>query len=169
VIVRPKPSLLLACLALALAACVPRPPAVVAPPPLPPPAPTVSPEEEARAREAQAQRLWEQGTLSGRQGRWSEAERLYRQAAALRPAHPTYHMALATALLQQGRESDAADAMLAGVRAEEALPRPNHRVLAVDYERLIELLERLDRLDEARTARERQRFHRTMRDATPPR
>ena len=158
-------------LLLAPAACTPRRPVVVVPPPPPPPPPEpeITPEEEAAAREAAARRAWEQGTEAGRQGRWADAERLYRQAATLRPDRPVYHMALAGALLQQGREREGADAMLAGIRAEEALPNANHRVLAVDYERLIQLLERLGRLDEARTARERQRFHRTMRDAAPPR
>ena len=169
-----RPKYLLTALALLLAAtaCAPRKP-VVAPPPLPAPAPPPPPppsaEEVNRARVAEAQRWWQEGVAAGRQGRWYDAERLYRQAVSARPGLPTYHMALASALLQLGRDNDAATAMLAGIRAEEALPQPNHRVLAVDYERLIQLLERAGRLDEARTARERQRFHRMMRDAAPPR
>ncbi|HEU4455845.1 MAG TPA: hypothetical protein VFR81_22460 [Longimicrobium sp.] len=159
-------------LLLAATACAPRKP-VVAPPPLPAPAPPPPPppsaEEVNRTRVAEAQRWWQEGVAAGRQGRWYDAERLYRQASVAQPAVPTYHMALASALAQLGRDNEAANAMQAGIRAEEALPRPNHRVLAVDYQRLIQLLERANRLDEARTARERQRFHQTMRDATPPR
>ncbi len=168
---RPKYLLTALMLVLSAAACGPRRPVVAPPPPAPAPpaAPPPTAEEAERARAADALRWWEQGVVAGRQGRWSDAERLYRQAAAAQPGAPTYHMALASALSQQGRENDAANAMLAGIRAEEALPRPNHRVLAVDYQRLIRLLERLNRLDEARAARERQRFHQTMRDAAPPR
>ena len=153
-----------------LAACTPR--AVVAPPPPPPapapPPPAPSPEELARAREADARSAWVEGTQLGRQGRWYDAEAKYREAVRAQPAEPTYHMALAGALLQLRRDGEAADAMLAGIRAEEARPFPNHRVLAVDYERLVQLLTRLNRLDEARTAAERQRFHRMMRDAQRP-
>jgi thioredoxin-like negative regulator of GroEL len=169
--VRLKYLLLAVPLLLAPAACTPRRPVVVVPPPPPPPPPEpeITPEEEAAAKVASARRAWEQGTEAGRQGRLSDAERLYRQATVLQPDTPVYHMALASVLLQQERWSEGADEMLAGIRAEEALPNPNHRVLAVDYERLIQLLDRLGRLDEARTARERQRFHRTMRDAAPPR
>lgn len=152
----------------ALAACAPRQPVAPPPPPAPPP-PAMTAEELARAGDAEARRAWDEGTRLGRQGRWPEAEARYRQAARVRPDSATYHMALATALLQQGRESEAADALQAAIRAEEARPSPNHRVLAVDYERLIALFERTGRLDEARTARERQRFHRTMRDSAPPR
>ena len=47
-------------------------------------------------------------------------------------------------------------------------PNPNHRVLAVDYDRLIAMLTRLNRLDEARSAQERQAFHRRLRDAEVP-
>lgn len=152
-----------------LAACTPRQP--IAPPPPapapPPPPPPPSSEEVARASEADARSAWVEGTQLGRQGRWADAEARYRVAVRAQPANPTYHMALASALLQLGRDSEAADAMLAGIRAEAALPAPNHRVLAVDYERLVQLLTRLGRLDEARAATERQRFHRMMRDAQP--
>ena len=117
---------------------------------------------------ARAQRLWEEGTTLGRQARWAQAERSYREAAALQPDSATYNMALATALLQQGRDGEAADALLAGIRAEEAETPPNHRLIAVDYERLIQALERANRLDEARSARERQRLHRMLRDTAPP-
>ena len=34
--------------------------------------------------------------------------------------------------------------------------------------RVIQILERVNRLDEARSARERQRLHRMLRDAQPP-
>ena len=78
-------------------------------------------------------------------------------------------MALAPALLQQRRVSEAATVMLGASRLEEAEQPVNHRVLAVDYERVIQVLERAGRLDEARQARDRQRFHRMMRDAQPPR
>lgn len=118
---------------------------------------------------AHARRLWEEGTTLGRQGRWGQAERSYREAASLRPDSATYHMALASALLQMGRDSEAADALLAGIRAEEAETVVNHRLIAVDYERLVQALERANRLDEARTARERQRLHRMLRDTSPPR
>ncbi|HEY7767619.1 MAG TPA: hypothetical protein VIB55_05525, partial [Longimicrobium sp.] len=105
----------------------------------------------------------------GRQARWAEASEAYRRAAELDPGEVRYHMALADALLQGGREWESADALMAGIRAEEAKLNPNHRVLGVDYERLIRLLTRLNRLDEARTARERQEHHRRLRDAAPPR
>jgi tetratricopeptide (TPR) repeat protein len=153
---------------LAMAACTPPPPPPP-PAPLPPPPPAMTAEEMAAEKAARAQRLWEEGTTFGRQGRWAQAERSYREAANLQPDSSTYNMALASALLQQGRESEAADAMLAAIRAEEAEPSPNHRVLAVDYERLIATLDRVNRFDEARTAREKQRLHRMLRDTGPPR
>jgi tetratricopeptide (TPR) repeat protein len=151
-----------------LAACAPRRPMTPAPAPAPPP-PVEAPVEADAARTARAQRAWEQGTAMGRQGRWVDAETHYRQAAAARPDSSVYHMALANALLQQGKRDAAADAMLAAIRIDERKSPPNHRVLAVDYERLIGLLESLNRLDEARAARERQRFHRMMRDTATPR
>jgi tetratricopeptide (TPR) repeat protein len=152
---------------LALAACVPRP--VVVPPPLPPPPPPPPPPVETEVdRTARAQQLWMSGTTFGQQGRWAQAERAYREAIALRPDSAGYQLALATSLLQQQRDSEAADVLLGAIRLEEAAPSPNHRVLAVDYERLIQILERVNRLDEARTARERQRLHRMLRDAQPP-
>jgi len=153
-------------LTLATFACAPPPPP---PAPLPPPPPAPTAEEMAAERATRAQRLWEEGSAMGRQGRWNQAERAYREAVTLLPDSATYHMALATALLQQGRDSDAADAMMAGIRAEEAETPPNHRLIAVDYERLLQILERVNRLDEARSARERQRLHRMLRDTTPPR
>jgi tetratricopeptide (TPR) repeat protein len=152
-------------LLVALAACMPRP--VVAPPPLPPPPPPPPVETEAE-RIVRGHHLWEDGTLLGRQGRWMQAERAYRDAIAISPDSATYQMALATALLQQQRDTEAADAMLAAIHLEEAGPAPNHRVLAVEYEQLIQILERVNRLDEARQARERQRLHRMLRDASPP-
>jgi tetratricopeptide (TPR) repeat protein len=148
-----------------LGACTPPP--VVLPPPPPPPVPVQTPEEIAAERVARARQLWTEGTNLGKQGRWVQAERSYREAATLQPDSATYQLALATALLQQGRDSDAASALLAGIRVEEAAQPVNHAVIAVEYERVIQILERVGRLDEARTARERQRFHRMMRDATP--
>jgi predicted Zn-dependent protease len=149
-----------------LPACTPRPsvaPPAPAPAPAPPPGPTA--EELESMSEAAARRAWEQGTALGRQGRWAEAEERYRTAARLRPLDSRYHMALSTALLNQRRVSEAADALWAGIRADEALRPVNHRVLAVDYERLIEMLERSGRGREAQQARERQAYHRRMRDA----
>ena len=151
---------------LALSACVPRP--VVLPPPPPPPPPPPVVEETEADRSARAQELWTSGTMLGRQGRWAQAERAYRDAVALQPDSEGYQLALTTALLQEQRDSEAADVLLGAIRLEEAAPSPNHRVLAVDYERLIQILERVDRLDEARAARDRQRLHRMLRDAQPP-
>jgi tetratricopeptide (TPR) repeat protein len=151
---------------LALAACVP-PPVVVPPPPPPPPPPPVVVETEADVS-ARAQQLWTSGTALGRQGRWVQAERAYREAIALRPDSVGYQLSLATALLQQLRDSEAADVLLGAIGLQEAAPTPNHRLLAVDYERVIQILERVNRLDEARLARERQRLHRMLRDAAPP-
>jgi tetratricopeptide (TPR) repeat protein len=152
------------------AACQPRQPVVVAPPPPPPPpAPVLTDVELEAQRGAEARRLWEQGIVLGRQGRWSDAANSYRRAAELRPDSAVYHMAQADALVQQGRAWEGADAMKAGIAAAERKQPVNHRVLAVDYDRLIALLDRLGRADEARLARDRQRFHRMMRDSAPPR
>jgi hypothetical protein len=153
-----------------LTACTPRRRVVVAPPPPPPPppAPVVTEAEANVARDLEARRFWEQGTAQGRRGAWSQAADSYRRAAEIRPDSVVYHMALSTALVQQGRAWEAADAMRAGIQVAERRQPVNHRILAVDYERLIELLTRLNRLDEARAARERQRFHRMMRDSSPP-
>ncbi len=153
--------------ALSLAGCTPPP--VVIPPPPPPPPPERTAEEIAAERAARARQLWEEGITFGRQGRWFQAERSYREGATLQPDSSKFPMAQATALLQMGRDPEAADALLAAIRLEEAGQPVNHGVLAVDYERLIQILERVGRLDEARTARERQRFHRMMHDAQPPR
>ncbi|MBV9108831.1 MAG: hypothetical protein JO306_05465 [Gemmatimonadetes bacterium] len=149
---------------LALAACQPPRP-VVLPPPPPPPAPSA--QEVAVEHAASANQLWEEGTALGRQGQWARAEQSYRQAVALEPDSAKYPLAQAGALLQLGRDSDAANALQAAIRIEEAQNPVNHALVAVDYERLIQVLERVGRLDEARTARERQRFHRMMRDAAP--
>jgi tetratricopeptide (TPR) repeat protein len=154
---------------LALSACVPRPVVLPpAPPPLPPPPPPPVVEETEAEKAARAQQLWTTGTALGQQGRWAQAERAYRDAVALSPDSVSYQLSLSTALLQQQRDNEAADVLLGAIRLEEAAPSPNHRVLAVDYERLIQILERVNRLDEARTARERQRLHRMLRDAQPP-
>lgn len=161
--------IVLALLPLALAACYPRQPvAPPPPPPPPPPAPALTAEEQARMQRQRAERFFQEGVSLGRQSRWSEAADRYRLAAEAYPREPRYPLALSDALLAQGREWEAADALLAGIRVEEGLPNPNHRVLAVDYERLIRLLTRLNRLDEARTAQEQQNHHRRMRDANTP-
>lgn len=154
------PALLL--LAAALPACTPRRPP---PAPTPPPAPVAAdPQVEARARAATAQRRFDEGVLLGRQSRWRDAEAKYREAARLDPAEPSYAMALSAALLSQGRASEAADALLAGIHAEERRADPNHRVLAVDYERLIALLARVGRESEIPRHREQLRYHREQRD-----
>ena len=154
---------------LVLSACVPRPVVLPPPPPpLPPPPPPPVVEETEADRSARAQQLWTSGTVLGRQGRWGEAEHAYREAVSLRPDSVSYQLSLTTALLQQQRDSEAADVLLGAIRLQEAAPSPNHRLLAVDYERLIQILERVNRLDEARTAREKQRLHRMLRDALPP-
>jgi tetratricopeptide (TPR) repeat protein len=160
-------SILLVLAPLALAACYPRQP--VAPPPAPPPPPAaISPAEEAVRRMQLARRLFDEGVRLGRQSRWAEAADRYRLAIDAMPNEARYHLALSDALLSQGREWEAADALQAGIRAEEAASNPNHRVLAVDYERLIGLLTRLNRLDEAREAAAQQARHRRMRDAAVP-
>ncbi|WP_420128955.1 hypothetical protein [Longimicrobium sp.] len=161
-------SILLAFVPLALVACYPRQPVAPPPAPLPPPPVAVSPAEEAVQRMQRARRLFDEGVSLGRQSRWSEAADRYRLAIEAVPNEVRYHMALADALLSQGRDWEAADALQAGIRVEEAGPDPNHRVLAVDYERLIGLLNRLNRLDEARQAAERQDRHRRLRDAAVP-
>lgn len=152
-------------IALGTFACTPPPPP---PPPLPPPVAAPTNEELEAEKTARARRLWEEGTAMGRQGRWNQAESLYRDAAELRPDSAVYQMARATALLQMGRYGEAADALSAGIRVEEAETPVNHRLIAVDYERLIDTLERANRLDEARQARDRQRLHRMLRDTSPP-
>lgn len=157
---------ILALAAAAMGACTPPPPAPPAPAPLPA-APPPSAEEVERAAEEQARRSWEQATAFGRQGRWRDAEMLLRTAIRQRPSNPTYHLALANALVQQSRDSEAADALWAGIRAQEAVPSPNHRVLVVDYDRLVELLTRVGRAGDAQQARARQAEHRRLRDAAP--
>ena len=149
-------------------ACMPPPPPPPpAPVPLPPPPPPLTTEEMERTAEEQARRSWEQATALGRQGRWREAEGLLRTAVQQRPSNHTYHLALSNALVQQSRDSEAADALWAGIRVQEAVPSPNHRVLVVDYERLVELLTRVGRASEAQQARARQAEHRRLRDAAP--
>lgn len=159
-----------AVLALALLpACTPRRPVVLPPPPPPPPAePVLTDAQLEMQKDLDAHRLWQEGTAYGRRGDWRQAEASFRGAASTRPDSATYHQALATALLQQGKTWEAADAMQLAIRAAEARRPVNHRVLAVDYDRLIQLLDRLNRLDEARVARDRQRFHRMMRDSQQP-
>jgi tetratricopeptide (TPR) repeat protein len=162
-------SIFLVLVPLALAACYPRQP--VAPPPLPPPPPppaAVDPAQLAVQRMQRAQRAYDEGVRLGRQSRWAEAADRYRLAIEAVPNEVRYHMALSDALLSSGREWEAADALQAGIRAEESGPNPNHRVLAVDYDRLIRLLTRLNRLDEAREAAARQAQHRRLRDAAVP-
>ena len=160
---------LLALFSLTLAACYPRQPVAPPPaPPPPPPAPTLTEEDAARARLQRAERFFDEGVSLGRQSRWAEAADRYRLASEANPNEPRYPLALAEALLSQGRDWEAADALLAGIRVEERRQSPNHRVLAVDYERLIRLLTRLNRLDEARLAQEQQSYHRRLRDAATP-
>lgn len=156
----------LALLPLAAAACYPRQP--VAPPPVAPPVifiPAPSAEDEARTRHERAERFFDEGVSLGRQSRWAEAADRYRLAAEADPGDSRYPMALSQALLSAGREWEAADALQTAIRLDENVATPNHRVLAVDYDRLIALLTRLNRLDEARQAQERMSFHRRMRDA----
>lgn len=161
-------SVLLILAPLALAACYPRQP--VAPPPViiirAPPAPSAA--EEAVQRMERARRAYDEGVRLGRQSRWAEAAERYQMAVENGPNEVRYHLALSDALLALGREWEAADALQAGIRVEEAGPNPNHRVLAVDYERLIRLLTRLNRLDEARQATDAQARHRRLRDAAVP-
>jgi tetratricopeptide (TPR) repeat protein len=162
-------SILLVLAPLALAACYPRQPVAPPPAPLPPPPPaTLSPAEEAVLRMQRARRAYDEGVRLGRQSRWADAADRYRLAVESMPNEVRYHMALSDALLALGREWEAADALQAGIRVEEAGPNPNHRVLAVDYERLIGLLTRLNRLDEAREAAAHQARHRRLRDAAVP-
>jgi tetratricopeptide (TPR) repeat protein len=161
-------SFLLVLAPLALAACYPRQPVAPPPAPPPPPAATISPAEEAVQRMQRARRAFDEGVRLGRQSRWADAADRYRLAVESMPNEVRYHLALSDALLSMGREWEAADALLAGIRVEENGPNPNHRVLAVDYERLIALLTRLNRLDEAREAAAQQARHRRMRDAAVP-
>lgn len=159
-----QPRWTLAVLLLALGACQPRMPAAAAP--LPEPAVIEPPPLEGMLeRLERARRLFDEGVLLGRQSRWRDAADRYRLAAEADPADPRYPMALADALAADGRDSEAADALAAAIRLEEGAPRPNHRVLYVDYERLVRLLTRTGRLDEARAARARQEEHRRLRDA----
>lgn len=148
----------------ALAACQPRAPLA----PVPPPAPVVveapAPEEALLERLARARRLFDEGVGLGRQSRWTEAAERYRLAAEADPDDARYALALAEALAWSERWSEAADALAAAIRVEEGASRPNHRVLYVDYERLQRWLTRAGRLDEARRARDRQEYHRRLRD-----
>jgi tetratricopeptide (TPR) repeat protein len=148
---------------LPLAACQPRPPAlpVPAPEPLAEPA---SPEEVLVASLRRARLLFDEGVALSRQSRWWEAAERFPWAAQADPHDPRYPVALSGALAALGRDSEAADALAAAIRIEEGAARPNHRVLYVDYERLIRWLERAGRLDEARAARLRQEHHRRHRD-----
>jgi tetratricopeptide (TPR) repeat protein len=123
--------------------------------------------ELLRQARADAQRWFSEGTRLGRQGQWTQAEAQYRRAVAAYPADPAYHFALANALLGQLRVNEAADAFQAGIDLEEASPTPNHRLMAEDYERLIQLLTRAGRAEQAQAARDRQRYHRELRDAVP--
>jgi tetratricopeptide (TPR) repeat protein len=155
----------LALLPLAAAACYPRQPVA---PPAPPPVifiPAAPPVEDTRTQRERAERFFDEGVGLGRQSRWAEAAERYRLAAEADPADSRYPMALSQALLSAGRDWEAADALQAAIRLDENVATPNHRVLAVDYDRLIALLTRLNRLDEARVAQDRLAYHRRMRDA----
>ena len=158
-----QPRWTLALLLPALAACQPRMPVAAAP--LPEPVVVGAPVEPLLERLERARRFFDEGVRLGRQSRWAEAADRYRLAAEADPADPRYPVALSAALLADGREWEAADALAAAIRLEEASPRPNHRVLFVDYERLVRLLTRTGRHDEARAARDRQEHHRRLRDA----
>ena len=159
-------SIVLALVPVALAACYPRQP--VAPPPAPPPPAVLHIAASDEAAEQRAERFFDEGVSLGRQSRWAEAADRYRLAAEADPEDARYPLALSNALLNQGREWEAADALQAAIRIEETSAAPNHRVLAVDYDRLIALLRRLNRLDEARAAEQRQAEHRRLRDAAVP-
>lgn len=146
-------------------ACQPRAPLAPAPLPEPVVIEAAAPEEDLVMGMERARRLFEEGVLLGRQSRWSEAAERYRLAASADPADARYPLALADALVAQGRDGDAADALAAAIRIDEGAPRPNHRVLYIDYERLVRLLTRANRHEDARAARDRQEHHRRMRDA----
>lgn len=155
----------LALLPLATAACYPRQPVA---PPAPPPVifiPAAPPVDDTRTQRERAERFFDEGVGLGRQSRWAEAAERYRLAAEADPGDSRYPMALSQALLSAGRDWEAADALQAAIRLDENVATPNHRVLAVDYDRLIALLTRLNRLDEARVAQDRLAYHRRMRDA----
>lgn len=138
------------------------------PPPAPPPGALPDSATSARAAEAEARRWFDEGVLMGRQSRWTEAEQRYRRAIAARGTEPTYRFALASALLAQNRVSEAADAFQAGIDLEEKAPNPDHALLAEEYERLIQILTRLGQQDRIAVARDRQRYHRELRDVLPP-
>lgn len=151
-----------------VAGCQPRMPVAAAP--LPEPVVVVAAEPAPGAEEGlierleRARRLFDEGVALGRRSRWSEAAERYRAAAEADPRDARYPLALADAMAAQGRDWEAADALLAAIRIEEGGVRPNHRVLYVDYERLVRHLTRAGRLDEARAARDRQEQHRRLRD-----
>jgi tetratricopeptide (TPR) repeat protein len=161
---RPSRAAVLA-LALAAAACVQPPP----PPPAPPPL-AAAPDSAAaqRAARAGAQRAFDEGVALGRQSRWREAEERYRTAVRGAPDEARYRFALSTALVGQARVWEAADAFRDAIELEERAPRPNHRLLAQEYERLIQLLVQVNRTEDADAARARQAYHRQMRDAAVP-
>ena len=161
---RPARAAVLA-LALAAGACVQPPP----PPPAPPPvAPAADPAAEAAAARQRARRAFDEGVALGRQSRWREAEDRYRAAVRAAPDEAQYHFALSTALAGQARVWEAADAFRDGIEVEERAPRPNHRLLAQEYERLIQLLQQVNRTEDVDAARARQAYHRQMRDAALP-
>jgi tetratricopeptide (TPR) repeat protein len=140
----------------------------------PPPAPVpvvvaVDSTEIVRQQRVQAQGWFDQATRLGRQARWGEAIALYRRAVAAAPDEATYHFGLSSALLGSGSLGEAADAFQAGIDVEERADAPNHRLLAEDYERLIQILTRAGRTDLIGPARDRQRYHRELRDVLLPR
>ena len=110
-------TLLLVPLIALAAACTPRQP----PAPAPAPRPTIfipaTPVDDSAARMERARVSWEEGVTLGRQARWAEASDADRRAVELDPGEVRYHMALADALLQGGREWESADALMAGIRA----------------------------------------------------
>jgi tetratricopeptide (TPR) repeat protein len=141
------------------------------PPPPAAPAPVVAAPDPAvlrRAARATAQADFDEATRLVRQGRWSEAEARYRRAVAAVPDEATFRFGLANGLLASGRVNEAADAFQAGIEVEENAAAPNHRLLAEDYERLIQILTRAGRTDQIAAARDRQRYHRELRDVLTP-
>ncbi|HET6763784.1 MAG TPA: tetratricopeptide repeat protein [Longimicrobiaceae bacterium] len=141
-------------------------------PPPPAPAPLAAPvdsTEIVRLQRVQAQAFFDQATRLGRQARWGEAVALYRRAVAAAPDEATYHFGLSSALLGGGSLGEAADAFQAGIDVEERATVPNHRLLAEDYERLIQILTRAGRTEAIGPARDRQRYHRELRDVLLPR
>jgi thioredoxin-like negative regulator of GroEL len=141
------------------------------PPPPPAPAPVAAPVDSAalaRSARERAQGDFDAATRLVRQGQWAQADALFRRAISAAPDEATFRFGLANELLAAGRVSEAADAFQAGIDVEENAAVPNHRLLAEDYERLIQILTRAGRTDLIPAARDRQRYHRELRDVVSP-